>query len=128
MNANQTMNKLFVLVLSYLFVFTVNANEVLLRPDNQARAYCHKSNKTICTVVVEGISTDVSAIENKNIGKLGIAPKEDYDNVVTFPSKWLRSSKDGDLIEFTTKAWLKGQVYTVRGTVFIDENGKYLHQ
>lgn len=125
------MDKLFISVVLYLFVFAANANananvnEILWRSDKNARAYC---NKTVCTVLVKGISTDVSAIENKNIGKLGVTPKADYDKVITFPSKWLRTNEYGDLIQFTTKAWLKGQRYTIKGIVFVDSSGKYVHQ
>ncbi|MCF6439511.1 hypothetical protein L1077_08735 [Pseudoalteromonas luteoviolacea] len=122
------MDKLFITAVFYFFSFVVNANEILLRSDKSAKAYCHKINETVCIVLVKGVSTDVSAIENKNIGKLGVTPKSDYDKVVTFPSKWLRFNKDGNLIQFTTRAWLKGQRYTIKGMVFVDSNGKYVHQ
>lgn len=111
-----------------LLAASVSASETLWREDKNAEAYCKLINETVCTVVVVGVFTDVSAIENKNIGKLGITPKEKYEKVITFPSKWLRSNSRGDLIEFTTQAWLQGQRYTVNGMVFVDSNGKYVHQ
>jgi len=115
-------------VIFCLFATSVSASETLWREDKNAKAYCESSNETVCTVVVSDILTDVSVIEDKNVGKLGVAPKEKYEKVVTFPSKWLRSNSDGDLIVFTTLAWLQGQRYTVSGMVFVNNKGKYVHQ
>ncbi len=112
----------------YFFTISASASETLWRADKNAQAYCKSRNESVCTVVVRGVFTNVTAIENKNIGKLGITPKEKYEKVITFPSKWLRSTSEGDLIEFTTQAWLQGQRYTIRGMVFVDSKGKYVHQ
>lgn len=114
--------------LLYFLAASASASDTLWREDKNAYAYCKPDKETICAVVVGSVITDVSAIENKNIGKLGITPKEKYEKVITFPSKWLRSSSNGDLIEFTTQAWMQGQRYTVNGMVFVDNNGKYVHQ
>lgn len=121
------MCKSFITVLFCLLAFSVNAKEVLWRADQNTKAYCKNANETVCTVVISGVSTDVSAIENKNIGKLGMAPKAGYEKVITFPSTWL-SSSDGNVIEFTTQAWLNGQRYTVQGSVFVNAKGEYVHQ
>lgn len=123
------MKKSFILVVILnLLATSVIASQALWREDKNAHAFCNSRNETVCTVVVEDVYTDVSVIENKNIGKLGITPKEKYEKVITFPSKWLRSNSDGDLVEFTTQAWLQGKKYTISGMVFVDSNGKYVHQ
>ena len=111
-----------------MFSFSSLAEEVLWRADKNALAFCKLKNDSACFVVVNNYSTDVSVIESKNIGKLGNIPTKEYSKVVTFPSKWQRTSGDGDLIIFTTLAWLQGQKYTAKGMVFVDSNGKYVHQ
>lgn len=117
-----------IVVLLYFIAGSVSASQALLREDKNAQAFCNSRNETVCTVVVGDIYTDVSVIENKNIGKLGVTPKNKYEKVITFPSKWLHSSSDGDLIEFTTQAWLQGEKYTISGVVFVNRNGEYVHQ
>lgn len=123
------MKKSFILVVILnLLATSVIASQALWREDKNAHAFCNSINETVCTVVVGDVYTDVSVIENKNIGKLGITPKDKYEKVITFPSKWLRSNSDGDLVEFTTQAWLQGKKHTISGMVFVDSNGKYVHQ
>ncbi len=116
------------IVLPYLLATTVSASQALWREDKNAQAFCNSRNETVCTVIVGDVHTDVSVIENKNIGKLGSTLKEKYEKVITFPSKWLRSTSDGDVVEFTTQVWLQGKKYTINGVVFVDSNGKYVHQ
>ncbi|WP_194868452.1 hypothetical protein [Pseudoalteromonas sp. PPB1] len=122
------MNNTLIAVLFGTLAFPILAEDVLWRVDKGAQAYCTKDKETVCFVVVNETVTNVSAIESKNIGKLGITLKENYEKVVTFPSKWLSSTNQGDLVEFTTQAWLKSKRYTARGMVFVDNNGKYIHQ
>ena len=122
------MHKLIIFVVLFIFSFNSFSSEVLWRTDKNALAFCDKTNESTCFVVVNNNSTDVSLIEGKNIGKLGVTPKDQYDKVVTLPSSWKRTDSDGDLVIFTTKAWLKGQRYTIQGMVFVDSNGKYVHQ
>lgn len=122
------MQQLIISVVIFMFSFSSLANEVLWRGDKNALAFCKLKKDSKCFVVVNEYSTDVSAIENKNIGKLGKTPKEQYNKVVTFPSKWQRTGSNGDLIIFTTQAWFKGQKYTVKGAVFVDSDGKFNHQ
>lgn len=121
-------NSAITTVIIYFLATSASASETLWREDKNAQAYCKSSNESVCTVVVKDVFTNVSAIENKNIGKLGITPKEKYEKVITFPSKWLSSSSEGDLVEFTTQAWLQGERYTVKGIVFVDSKGKYVHK
>ena len=122
------MHKLIISASVFLFSFSTFASDVLWREDKGASAYCKKAKESVCFVVVGDTTTDVSIIENKNIGKLGVASKSQYDNIVTFPSRWKRTGSDGDLIIFTTQAWFNGQRYTTKGMVFVDNNGKYIHQ
>ena len=122
------MHKLTISVVICLFSFSSFASNVIWRDDKNALAFCNKTEESFCFVVVNNISTDVSIIENKNIGKLGVTPKAEYDKVVTFPSTWQRTGSDGDFIIFTTQAWLKGQRYTTKGMVFVNSDGKYIHQ
>jgi len=108
----------------FLFSFSIFASEILWREDQGASAYCKKVKESVCFVVVGNTRTDVSLIENKNILKLGTASKAQCDKVVTFPLAWQCTSSDGDLIIFTTQAWLKGQRYTSKGMVFVDNDDK----
>lgn len=122
------MNNPLITLLFGALTFPGVAENMLWRADNGAQAYCNKDKNTVCFVVINGTTTQVHEIESKNIGKLGITLKAHYEKVVTFPSKWISSTNQGDLIEFTTLAWLKSERYTVRGVVFVDNNGKYIHQ
>ena len=122
------MHKFIISAVVFLFSFSTFASDVLWREDKSASAYCKKAKESVCFVVVGNNTTDVSIIENNNIGKLGIASKSQYDKVVTFPLLWKRTGSDGDLIIFTTQAWLNGQRYTTKGMVFVDNDGKYIHQ
>jgi hypothetical protein len=117
-----------IVFLFYFLAGSVSASQTLVREDKNGHAFCNSRNETECTVVIGDVYTDVSLIEDKNIGKLGIIPKNGYEKVITFPSKWLRSNSDGDLIEFTTQAWLQGQKYTISGMVFVNRSGEYVHQ
>ncbi|WP_143085082.1 hypothetical protein [Pseudoalteromonas denitrificans] len=122
------MYKLIILVVAFLFTISSCADEILWRVDKNAFAFCNQAKRSTCFVIVNNTSTDVSLIENKNVGKLGVTSKEKYNRIVTFPSKWQRTDDNGDLIIFTTQAWLNGQRYTTSGMVFVDKQGKYVHQ
>ncbi|TLU67236.1 hypothetical protein FE810_02840 [Thalassotalea litorea] len=119
-----------VFVLLSLVSLSALANDVVWRSDKKALAFCDSKEfeETVCFVVVNSVSTNVSIIENKNLGKLGIAPKSKYEKVKTTASQWKRTGDDGDLVVFKTQAWKDGQRYTTEGFVFVDSHGKYIHQ
>ena len=52
---------------------------------------------------------------------------EEYEKVISFPSKWVTASEPEYLVQITTQAWFKGQRYTVTEPVFI-KNGIYLQR
>ncbi|WP_045859807.1 hypothetical protein [Teredinibacter purpureus] len=96
--------------------------------DKTALAFCESKDKTICFVIANNIPTNVSRIENANLGKLGLAGKEQYEKIETFPSEWVAEKQNGNLISFTTRAWRNGQRYTASGPVFVKNDGVYVHQ
>jgi len=107
------------------FISHAEANKnVLWNAENSAVAFCVVEQESQCFIVAEETAINVSQVENANIGKLGITPKEKYEKVITFPTKWLQSNKNEYLVLFTTQAWLSGQRYTVKEPVFV-KNGKY---
>jgi len=111
-----------ILVSSSLYADT--EKNVLWNNEKSAIAFCVSEPESRCFIVVDESAIDVSQVENANIGKLGIAPKEKYERVITFPAKWLRSKTNEYMVSFTTKAWLSGQRHTVTEPVLV-KNGKY---
>lgn len=112
------------LVLFSIGVSSEEVNTSVLNSDGAARASCSNIGIPVCQVVVGEVEVDVSQVTFVNLGKLGIAKKEDYEKIVTKPVKWLKSTVELQIIEFQTQAWRNGQRYTVSEPVLIN-NGKY---
>ncbi|MCF2948878.1 hypothetical protein L0668_12225 [Paraglaciecola aquimarina] len=115
-------------VLFVIFPITTLASEILWNSDKTALAFCDSKEQTVCFVIANSIATNVSRIENANLGKLRITEKEQYEKIQTFPSKWLADKPNGNLISFTTMAWKDGQRYTITGPVFVSNDGSYVEQ
>jgi len=96
----------------------------LWNKDHTAVAICSNEQTTKCYIVDPKNATDVSRIQQSNIGKLGIAKEVEYEPIKTTPKEWLSSKQNQYLVLFQTKAWLKGQRYTISGPVAIT-NGNY---
>ena len=96
----------------------------LWNESHTAVAVCLKKVTTKCFVIDSENITDVSKIEQSNLGKLGIAKKAEYKSVQTKPIEWLSSKENLFLVSFQTRAWLKGQRYTVAGPAAVT-NGEY---
>lgn len=93
----------------------------------EALAVCEIGTKNLCYVVINEKKVDVTQAEYANIGKLGIRKFEEYEKVISFPSKWVTASEPEYLVQITTQAWFTGQRYTVTEPVFI-KNGIYLQR
>lgn len=64
------------------------------------------------------ISTDISQVEDRNLGKLG-RNKQYYDRTETFLTRWLNENGDYYQINIRTHAWKDGHRYTVSETLII---------
>lgn len=119
-----------ILTTALLSIFPINllGAEVLWNSDKTAFAFCESKEKTTCFIIANNIPTNVSRIENANLGKLGLPRKKRYEKIETFPSKWVEENQNGNLISFTTRAWINGQRYTVSGPVFVRNDGVYVQQ
>jgi len=94
--------------------FTEN-REALWDGDKKAEAVCINSdgNKNKCFIQIGSDRFDVTSAENANLGKLGLATRDSYAKIISFPTKWLKSTDGIYLVEITTQAWLNGQRYTL---------------
>ncbi|TVZ39045.1 hypothetical protein P886_3432 [Alteromonadaceae bacterium 2753L.S.0a.02] len=122
------MKRILTIVLLSIFPITVLGGEVLWNSDKTALAFCESKEKTTCFIIANNIPTNVSHIETANLGKLGLAGKNQYEKIETFPSEWVAEKQNGNLISFTTRAWVNGQRYTVSGPVFVRNDGVCVHQ
>ncbi|WP_448549353.1 hypothetical protein [Thalassotalea fusca] len=101
-----------------------NLSEVIWNKEMTALAFCTKEIPNKCYVVDSVQVADVTALESANLGKLGLYSRQDYQKIISFPHKWLRTEKDFYLVSFKTQAWRNGQRYTVKEPALV-ENGKY---
>ena len=123
------MNRTFFLIVSCLFSFAVNANKkptVIWKQEGNAAAFCDYKEKSICYVICENHAVDVSVVENANLGKIGVAPRSEYDFVSTYPETWVESST-GCKVEFITKASKKGEIFSISEPVYVN-NGVYIQR
>lgn len=79
-----------------------------------------------CFIIIGNKKVDITAVENTNLGKLSVKPRNAYSKIISFPSKWLKSTEEEYVVNITTQAWFKGQRYTATEPVYI-KNGAY-HQ
>ncbi|WP_440905560.1 hypothetical protein ACMZOO_04340 [Catenovulum sp. SX2] len=121
-----------ILLASFVIIFSLDsfANKkptLLWNDERSGLAFCELSDEgSICFVICENKAVNVSSVENGNIGKLGISPKNSYDIVQTLPTKWLNSA-EGCMVSFTTYAWKNEQLYSRNEKVYVN-NGTYLQR
>ncbi len=89
-----------------------------------AAAVCANETLKKCFIADSKNVTDVSNIQSSNLGKLGVTKKSEYSSVSTKPKEWVSSKENTHVVTFQTRAWLKGQRYTVSGPAAA-VNGKY---
>ena len=106
-----------------LEIMNIESN-CLWNESRTAIAVCSNEQTTKCYIVDSETVTDVSIIQKSNLGKISIIEKSKYESVITEPKKWLSSKKKQYLVLFQTRAWLKGQRYTVSGPAAV-VNGEY---
>ena len=89
--------------------------ESLWDSTKEAEAVCinNANGKNECFIQVGSDKFDVTKAEGANLGKLRLAARDSYSKVISFPTKWLKSSSGVYMVEITTQAWLNGQRYTV---------------
>lgn len=95
--------------------------------ERSAAAFCSHESESKCYVITKENTINVSQVENTNIGKLGIAKKEEYEKVVTMPVEWLKSENEIIKVSFKTEAWLSGKKLSAIEVVVI-RNGVYLQR
>jgi hypothetical protein len=95
--------------------------------ERTAIAVCSTEPVTKCFIVDSKNTTNVSRIQQSNLGKLGIAKKTKYESIQTKPKEWLSSKQNQYLVLFQTSAWFNDQRYTVSGPAAVT-NGEYRGQ
>ena len=99
-------------------------NVMIWNAEKTASASCYGAGLPTCQVIVNGAVIDVSQMTYSNIGKLGIAELDEYERVVTEPTKWLESDGTLQMVNFRARAWRGGQRYSVSEPVVV-KDGKY---
>ena len=126
--SNTKMNRFFLIIFMFLCPAYANAEPekgVLWNDKKTAVAFCTLEKSTTSCYIVDGNKvTNVSHLENINIGSIGTTPKNKYEKVISYPTKWVESKNNKHIVTFTTNAWLEKQRYTVTKPVLVS-NGKY---
>ena len=73
-------------------------------------------------------AVDISLVENGNIGKIGIAGREQYSKIESTPFEWIIRKDENYQIKIRTRAWKDGQLYTVYEPLIVTEDGKPLYR
>ncbi|MCP4769144.1 MAG: hypothetical protein GY875_23160 [Gammaproteobacteria bacterium] len=95
--------------------------------EKSAFAFCVSGAESSCYVYHNTKLIDVSGVEGRNIGKLGIAPRNSYEKFITHPALWIEREDGLLMIKFTTQAWKNGQRYSVHEPMVI-KNGKPIYR
>ena len=131
MNAALCIKMKFSALLILLSLFSVSAytegRSELWSDGREALAVCEINAQNLCYVVIGKLKIDVTQAEHSNLGKLGIRKKEEYETVISYPSKWLTANAPEYMVQITTQAWLNGKRHTVSEPVYI-KNGIYLQR
>lgn len=103
------------LILRFSALSFAENRESLWNGTKEVEAVCINSddNKNKCFIQVGSDKFDVTSAENANLGKLGLATRDSYSKIISFPTKWLKSADGVYMVEITTQAWLHGQRFTV---------------
>lgn len=103
------------LILPFSALSFAENRESLWNGTKEVEAVCINSddNKNTCFIQVGSDRFDVTSAEHANLGKLGLATRDSYSRIISFPTKWLKSADGVFMVEITTQAWLNGQRYSV---------------
>ena len=115
------LRKYLMIYLSLIPLFANADTKVLWSKNKKALAVCINSDSSKCYVSIDSIKVDITKVEDANLGKLGLRPRNAYSKIINFPSKWLQASNNEYLVNITTHAWFNGQRYTVTEPVYIKD-------
>lgn len=117
------MRTLLILFLGFssLLLLAEPQSKVVWSEDKNSHAFCTNTSKPECYLVCEEQLVNVSQVINSNLGKLGTSRRNEYEKVITFPTRWIdHKSEQGCMFEFKTQAWKQEKRYSVYELVYVE--------